>query len=826
MHDLLTDLRFGLRTALRSPLLTSAAVLSLALGIGANTTIFTLVKAVFLNPLPVRDASTLMAVYTTDEKNQGGAFGGNLPMSFLNFEDFRDSNQAFSQMTAVAPSAMNWSDGSNEPEILAAQAVTADYFQVMGLEPAAGRFFLAEEDEAPGRNPVAVLSHSFWVRRLGQDPAVIGRSLNLNRMDYTVVGVAPEGFNGTFLLAGNDIWVPMMMYPNAFNDLLQRMHGMRRALTKFVYGRLRPGVSRDQAESNLQAIARGLREKHPVPNAGRGAAVRPLAEATMPANFRSMMTQAGWVLAAVVAVILLIACANVANLLLARAASRRSEIAVRLSMGASRVRLIRQLLTESVLVSMAGGVVGLAIAYWARDLLWAVRPPILENASIDLSLDQSVLGFTLALSFLTGILFGLLPALQASRADLVRALKNEASSASRSGRLLAPRNLLVVFQVALSTLALVGAGLFVRSVEQARSIDPGFESQQLAVLSVDLSTQGYNREQGLEFYRRSAEKLASTPGTRSVAVAGGPPLNPSFMRSVFLEGLESEEDGNGRLVQVNSVSDNYFRTVDMPLLRGRPFQPSDDQGTPIVAVVNQTMAQRFWPGEAALGKRFKFYGDESPVEVVGVVRDAKYGGLGEDPQPYIYQSIRQNYTSTATLHLRSQRSPSEALATAQREMRNLEPDLALTNVNTVSHIIDQSLWAPTLAARMLTVFGMAALSLAAVGIYGVMGYAVVRRRREIGLRMALGADRSAVLRLIVAEGMALAGVGVSAGVSVALLLSPQVASLLWVSARDPMTYAAAVLLLSMVALLANLIPARRATAVSPILVLREVAQRG
>ncbi|HSR50137.1 MAG TPA: ABC transporter permease [Acidobacteriota bacterium] len=826
MTDFWSDLRFAVRTAVRNPLFTAVAALSLALGIGASTTIFSLVNAIFLNPLPVGDASTVMAVFTTDENNQGGAFGGNLPVSFPNFEDFRDGNSVFSGMSAMGFAPMNFSDGVGDPELLAAQAVSGNYFEVMGLTPAQGRFFLPQEDQVPGRDPVAVLSHAFWTRRFAQDPSVVGRTVNLNRLDYTVIGVAPPGFNGTFVLATTDVWVPMMMYSNAFNDLMRRMYDRRRALTMFVYGRLKPGVTRQQAEANIQAIAHALQEEHPVPNKGRSAIVRPLAESVMPAAFRSMLNQASWVLSTVVAVLLLIACANVANLLLARATTRRGEIAIRLSMGASQGRLVRQMLTESVSLALVGGVAGLAISYWARDLLWAFRPPFMENASIQLALDARVLGFTLALSLLTGILFGLLPALQASRPDLLPALKNESSSSARGRSVWEVRHVLVISQVALSVLALVGAGLFLRSVSQARSVDPGFESQRLAIFNIDVSTQGYNRQHGLELYRLAAERLSSLPGADSVAVASGPPLTAGFMRSVFLPGRESAEDGNGRLVEVNSVSDNYFQAVSMELLRGRSFQSSDDEHTPKVAVVNQTMAERFWPGEPALGQRFTFFGDDSPVEVVGVVADAKYTGLGEDPQPYIYQSLRQNYSAAATIHLRTRRQPGGVLTLAQREMREIEPDLALTNVKSMSEIIDESLWAPRLAAGMLSVFGLAALCLAAVGIYGVMGYAVNQRRREIGLRMALGADRGSVLRLIVTQGMILALIGVALGIAAALLLAPQVTSLLWISAHDPMTYAVTVALLALVSLLANLFPARRATSVSPMLVLRGSAQRG
>ncbi|HSR68117.1 MAG TPA: ABC transporter permease [Acidobacteriota bacterium] len=826
MQDFSSDLRFGIRTALRNPAFTVVAVLSLALGIGATTTIFTLLNAIFLNPLAVGNPSTLMAVFTTDESISGGVLGGNLPMSSPNFMDFRESNEVFSGMSAEVFAPMNFSDGVNPAEMVAANLVSASHFEVMGLEPAAGRFFLPQEDEVPGRDPVAVLSHSFWTLRFGRDPSVVGRTINLNNLDYTVVGVAPSGFSGTSVVASVDLWVPLMMHTNAFDEWMQGMYSMRRALTLFVHGRLKEGVTRQQAESNLQAIARSLSEQHPQPNQGRSVIVRPLAESFLPPGFRSMMTRAGWVLSTVVALVLLISCANVANLLLARARARRREIAVRLSIGASRGRLLRQLLTESALLALSGGAVGLAVAYWGRDLLWSHRPPFLENVSLDLSLDARVLGFALLLSLLTGLLFGLLPALQASRPELVPALKNETSSNSRTRGLLQARHLLVIAQVALSTLAMVGAGLFLRSVGQARTIDPGFESQRLAVFNVDLSTQGYDRQQGLEFFREASEQLSGLPGAASAAVASGQPLGPSVMRSVFLQGRDSRQDGNGRLVQVKNVSDNYFRTVGMPLDRGRSFQRSDDQHTPRVAVINQTMARRFWPEEDALGQRFTFYGDDAPVEVVGIVADATYGTLGEDPQPFIFQSLRQNYSATATFHLLTRGDPLAVLSLAQQRMRTLRPQLALTNVRTISEIIDESLWAPRLAAGMLSVFGLVALALAAVGTYGVMSYTVSRRRNEIGLRMALGANRMAVLKLVVVQGMTLAVIGTLAGLAAAFILSPQVTSMLWISARDPLVYLVTLFLLALVSLLANLLPARRATAVSPMLVLRGSTQRG
>jgi putative ABC transport system permease protein len=519
--------------------------------------------------------------------------------------------------------------------------------------------------------------------------------------------------------------------------------------------------------------------------------------------------------------VLLIACANVANLMLARATARRKEIAIRAALGAGRLRIIRQLLTESILLSVLGGALGLFLAYWGRDLLWSYRPPFFDQNALSLNLGGRVLGFTMLLSVLTGIIFGLAPALQSARTDLVSELKDKSGQPKQTRRHFNLRNLLVIAQMALSLVALIGAGLFLRSLRNAQQLNPGFETEKLLVMSFNLGAQGYNEARGLEFNRQAQARAEAVPGVRSAALATSGPLNLGFMRSVTIEGQEPAPGGRGILTLVNTVGMKYFETLGIPVLRGRDFGATDQENSVKVVMVNEAMARRFWPNDDAVGKRFKFFGDDFLHEVVGVVKNSDSINLGEDPRPVAYLPLSQNYAGNLTLHVRTNSDPEAVLPTVRREVQALDPNLPLVAVSPISEVLDQVLWAPRMGAALLAIFGLLALVLAAVGIYGVLGYSVTQRTHEIGLRMALGAQRADVLKMVVGQGMALTLIGIAVGIGAAFLLTRFMESLLYgVTATDPVTFAAVALVLSAVALAACFIPARRATRVDPMIALR------
>jgi predicted permease len=820
MGTLLQDLRFATRLLLRSPGFTAVAVLSLALGIGANSTIFTLVNAVLLHPLPMQDPDRLVAVFTTDERNRG-AFFNYMPTSRLNFEDYRKDSDVFTGMAAHSGLALAFA-GKGEPEQIFGEMVTGDFFSLLGVKPALGRAFLPDEDRVPGASLVTVLSYNFWQRRLGGDPAVVGQTIKLNGHAFGVVGIAPRGFKGANAIGTPALWVPMMSHPQLATGFLKEAMDSRRALVFGIVGRLKPGAAPAQAEAKLKTIASQLAREYPDDNGGRSVALLPLAQATINPGFRENMVSAAGLLLTVVALVLLIACANVANLLLARASVRQREVAVRLSLGASRGRLVRQLLTEGLLLAMVAGVLGMLIAYWAQGVLWSQRPPGLAADAIDISPDLRVLGFTLAVSLVTALVFGLAPALTASRPNIVGELKQRGGPALGGNRPFNLRSLLVAGQVALSLVTLVGAGLFVKSLGNAQRIDPGFDHDKLAVLTVDLGAQGYGEEQARDFHRRMLERTAALPGVERATLASGIPLfQGGFLRTVFPEGVDSSDRKNGKLVQLNTVEPGYFETMGIPLKRGRDFTPGDHPDSPRVVVINETMARQFWPEQDAIGKRFKFFGQDWWNEVVGIAKDGKYNFLGENPQPHIYLSLTQTYEPAVSLQLRASSDPASALGMARREVQEMDRTLPITNVFTFREILRQSLWAPRMGASLLVVFGVLSLVLAVIGIYGVMSYSVNQRTRELGLRMALGADQGDVLKLVVRQGVTLAAVGIVIGLGLSFAATRLIGNLLYdVTARDPLIFAGIPLLLGLAALVACAQPAWRAARVDPTVALR------
>jgi predicted permease len=811
------DLKYAARMLIKAPGFTAVAILSLALGIGANTAIFSLINAVLLRPLPVEDASTLVSVSETDQRNPG-----NLPVSDLNFRDLRAQNAVFTDMGAFAFAQVNYSNGAGEALPVAAQVVTANYFSLLGAQPALGRGFLPEEELKA--SPVAVISQGFWERTLGSDASIVGRTITLNRTPFTVIGVAPKNFSGTLLGGGPAVWVPRSMH--AVMQPGFDWYDQRRGLFLFAFGRLKPGVTLEQARSNLRAVFANLEQTFPVDNKGRGAVAVPLLDARLNPNGQgpNIVVQLSTVLMGIVGIVLLIACGNIANLLLARAGKRRREIAIRLALGAKRSRLIRQLITESVLLSFCGGVAGLFVAYWSLTALVAAKLPLPFPIDDSLALDPRVLAFTGALAIFTGILFGLVPALQASRPDVVPILKNELvpSAAGRRGiaGLVTFRQVLVMVQVAMSLTALVGAGLFLRDLVAAQRVDPGFETSGVLIADVNLGREGYTPERAQLFYDQVAEKVAALPGVQGAALAQNAPLTGGFLRSVFPEGADTTTKDR-ILIQVNDVTPGYLQTIGIPIVQGRDFTKADTATSPRVVVINQTMAEQFWKGKDPIGRRFKFFGDNDYSTVIGVARNAKYNGVQEQPLPFIYLPLKQNFTPAATLHVRAGGDASRLAGAVRAAVRELDPTLTLFNVRTLEEQIQQSLQPQKMNVILLTTFGLLALLLAAIGLYGVASYAVAQRTREIGVRMALGAQPSSVLSLVLRNGMVLVAIGLAVGLVASYFVADALTALVvGVNPHDPLTFVATPALLGSIALLASYFPARRATRIDPLLALR------
>jgi predicted permease len=788
---------------------TAIAVLSLALGIGANTTIFSLLNGILLRPLAVNDASSLVAVYTIDPKNSG-----NLPVSYLNYKDYRDRNAVFSNLALYAPIAVNLT-GAGAPRPLMAHIVSGNYFQTLGVKPIIGRGFLPEEDVTPNARAVAVISYGLWTRLFAGDPQVTSRTLTLSGRTFSIAGVAPEDFRGINELYAADLWTPMAMYPQVYPA--PAWVNQRRASVFSVIGRLKPGVGMAQAEGAMKSLGAELAHQYPRENGGRSVMLAPVAEAALNAKDRAIYSRTGSILLAISGIVLLIACVNVANLLIARAAGRAKEITVRMAIGASKWHLVRQLLVESVLLSAMGGAVGLLAAQFARGLLWPLRPPTMKYAAFRFDLDARVLGYTMGIALLTGIIFGLMPAF-GSRGDLAASLKERSGSAQPSSGGWPPRSVLVILQLAFSMMALLGAGLFLRSVQSAIKIDPGFDAAHLGVITFNVADQGYNEARGREYRRRILERAAAVPGVESASLAKDLPFSVGGTRTVLLQGEENAGGGHPTLTSVTYPG--FFQTVRIPVLSGRDFSLTDSSTSPRVAMVNDSAARHFWPGQEAVGKVIQFAGENLPVQVIGVVRTAAYHIPGEAPQAMVYLSTQQYYFPYGVLYVRAARDPEATLGAVMREIRPLDANLFL-DPETVDAAMRKTLWAQSLSAMLLSVFGVMALLLSSIGIYGVTSFGISLRVREIGLRIALGAEPRHVRGMLMREGAILVAIGIAFGLAGAFAISRALESMLiGVGARDVATFVAAPCVLAAVALTACWLPARRATRIDPATALR------
>lgn len=812
MNTLIQDIRYGLRRLGHSPGFTAVAILSLALGIGANAAIFSLVNTVLLRPFPVPESDRLVALHVIGKQNSMRAF------SYPDYIDFRNRNDVLSGIfvSRFSPMSLN---REGQSERLWGYLVSGNYFQVLGIKPVLGRDFTPDEDRTRSSHPVAILSFGCWQRRFGGDQAIIGKQIRINDKQFQVVGVAPDGFKGTDVVFAPEIWIPihMLEWVEPGSTWLDR----RSTENIFASGRLKPGVSRKQAEASLNLLSQQLGKEYPDTNEGKSIALT--APGLIIPALRGAVISFTWILLALVALVLVIACTNLAGLLLARATERRKEIAIRLALGASRMRLIRQLLTESVILSLAGGLVGVFLASWMIELVVKFRPPVNFPLIFDLVMDWRVLFFSLLISTLTGVVFGIAPALQATNAELTPALKDEVSLGGiRKSRL---RSGLLVAQLALSLVMLVAAGLVVRALQQLRTMNPGFESRNGFLMSVDLHLQGYDQARGQQFYRQLLERLRSTPGVTSAAVTNFMPLSLNYSSTnIYVEGQPETRGINLPSSMYSSIGAGYFETIGLPLLAGRPFAESDTEGTPRVVIINETFARRLIhatnPAEA-IGKRVGYGPGGNWRQVVGVVRDGKYFNIGEDYQPFIYYPLNQEYEPNGTFIVRTAGNTDRMIAAVRNEIQQLDAGLPVYDVKTLEEHMSLSLFPARVAAAFLGGFGLIALTLAAIGIYGVTSYSVAQRTREIGIRMALGAKRRDVVMMIVRQGMRLAALGLAIGLAVSFGLTRMLANLLYgVSSTDALTFIVVSVALAGVTILSGYLPARRAARVEPMKALR------
>jgi putative ABC transport system permease protein len=808
METLMQDLRYGMRTLAKNPGFTLVAVLTMALGIGANTALFSVVNGVMLKSLPFKDPDRLVFALETNAKFPAPGVSA----STLNYRDWKEQNHSFESMGARQGFVGNLTS-SDQPEKIQGEKVTWDYFPTLGVSPIAGRGFSEDEDK-PGAAPVILLSRGLWQRRFGGDLSIVGQTIPFNGQSATVIGIMPNDYRPNI-----EFWVPMAItYQNADRNL----HNIQ------VIGRLAAGATQEQAQAEMSNIAAGLVEQYSDSNAGWGVALVP---------FHNLVTlnvrPALMILLAAVGFVLLIACANVANLLLARAASREREIAIRLALGASRGRLIRQTLTESVLISVIGGAIGLLISLWGTAALVSLNKQGIPRAA-EIGIDGRVLGFALLVSIAAGILFGLVPALQASKPDLNETLKESGKSSTGHARGRRIRNALVVIQVALAFVLLMGAGLLIKSFSELQRVNVGFNRERLLTMQISLPPAQYPRDSDvIGFYKEAIGRLSALPGVRSASAISQAPLaggGPQFIFAV--EGRPLPAPSEAPIASYRIVTPDYFQTMNIPFVKGRAFTEADDQNALQCVVINQNMADAIWPGEDALGKRVTV-GVPGPGEqpdwaaVVGVVGNVKHTTIAGEAGMQMYHSVAQTpflalaLGRSMTFILRAELEPGGLIEPARREFASLNPTLPVSNVKTMETIISDAVAPFRFNMFLLGLLAAIAMLLTMIGVYGVMNYAVSQRTKEIGIRMALGAQASQVRGLVLRQGLALSAIGLAIGFGGCLAVTRLMSSLLFgVSATDPVIFIAVAIGLTAVSIMACYIPARKATKVDPMIALR------
>ena len=811
MSTLIADLRYSFRSLFKNPGLAVAAILSLGLGIGANTTIFTWVQAVLFRPVPLAaDPSTIRVAAMENREGQSRSW------SYPNFVDFRDRTK---MMDVIAQDDQTFSIAVDDTaERTWGALVSGNYFDVMGIRPAAGRFFTAKDDVTPGGHPVAVLSYSNWQQRFAGNPSVVGKQVTINNTPITIIGVAPEGFIGSFFGVATAAWVPMAMQKEMMGGdrMNQRGNGWFQSIV-----RLKPGVSAQQAQAEASSIMAQLEQEYRDFNDGRRLRIVPTWEA--PFGAVSVLAPILAVLSILVTLVLVIACANVANLLLAKAVSRRREVAVRLSLGASRARLVRQLLTESFTLALIAGITGVAMAYWTMDVIMAFVPPVDMPIDLGLRMDGTTLLFALAVSLATGLVFGLVPALQSSSNQTINALKEEGRSGSggrTTGRL---RSVLVVAQVAVCLVLLVAATLFLRSFMAAQTLSPGFDASHVVTASMDMFPSGYTGDRHRQFQRRAIEQVSAIPGVQSASFGSRLPLGFGGNNStgIGVEGYVPRENEE-IVINYSTVGPKYFATMGIPIREGREYNDTDTLQSPRTLVINEAMARRYWPQGNALGGKIRL--GPNLAEVIGVVADSKYSSINERPLPQLFFPMSRSETSTLRLFVKTSGDPGPKVADVRNAIRGIDANLPVYDARTLTEHMQVAVFAQRMAANLLGAMGVLALLLAAIGLYGVMAYAVSQRTQELGIRLALGASPGSLLSMVVRQGMTLTVIGLAIGLTLALGAFGSIGAvrtlLPGISPLDPITFVAVPVVLGMIALLASWIPGRRAGRVDPLVALR------
>ena len=807
MEALMQDLKYGVRMLLKSPAFTVVAVVTLALGIGANSAIFSLVNAVLLESMAVERPGELVQVNTRTAEN-----GLHADFSYPLYVDFRDRNEVFSGVIAYGDSVFGLAVGDRVDRV-SGEFVSSNYFPLLGVQPVMGRGFSGSE-ELQGAPAVAVISYGLWQRVLGADPAVVGRTISLNGRTFGVIGVAPRQFHGAIRGFNPDVWITLPQYAemDSNSGVLQR----RTTSWLELIARLKPGVTLEQAQARMTTVARTFEVDTDSKNWEVALLPAQRGNDYMVAALERPLKLLMWA----VALVLLIASANVANLLLARAKAREKEIGIRQALGASRARIVRQLFTESFLLAAAGGVAGIMVAVWLTDLAGALRTPVGGTLTLNTGLNRSVVVFTCAISFFSALFFGLAPAFRSARGAVLPALKQEGSQLTIGRSTHRMRAVLVAVQVGLSLVLLVGASLFLRSLWKLSHIDLGFAGDSVLAATVDVRLEGYPEGRGKALYTNLLQRVGSLPGVQSASLASVLPVTRGGTRFQRPGHLMIPPVSGAVSVDIVSVAPRFFETLGLPLLRGRDFGSQDTEKSAPVIIVNENLARRFWPNADPLGQRFSD-GGSTTHEVIGIARDTKYRDLRETPRMTMYVPLTQFYRRGMNLLVRSSGAPSEMAPAIRAELRALDPGMPLFSIRTVAEHVGGALYLDRLRAVLLSIFGGLALVLAAVGIYGVVSYAVAERTREIGIRMALGASRAHVLQLMLRQAMTPVALGVLAGVVASLALTQLVASQLYgIAALDALAFGTSPVLLAGVALLAGLIPARRATRVDPMVALR------
>ena len=819
MESWLKDLRYAIRMLRKSPAFTLIAVLALGLGIGANTAIFSVFNGMLLRPLPVKHPQDLVVLAV---KGSLADFPGQ--MSYLDYLDYREVKSAFSDALAYTLNPVNIG-AQGQPQRAFAEMVSGNYFSMFGLEAARGRLFAADEGWVPGKDAIAVLSYKFWQKRFGGEPGIIGQTVTVNQHPITVIGIAPETFHGAYYFLESDLYLPLTSLPLIDPDNSTQLT-RRSAANLRVLARLQPGVSISQALAAAAPTDQRLARDFPDIHKGQQLIVMRELDARPEPGIGGFMTTAMAVFMLLVGLVLLIACANVANLILARANGRRKELATRTAMGATRWRMIRQLLTESLLLGLCGGLAGLALARWAAWGLMSIEiPGDFPIKLFDLRMDWKIFAFSSAIAVLTGVIAGLAPALQASRSEIAETLKAGGRSGGASTGHHRFRNALVVCQVAVSLLLLACAGFFIRSFQNSAREDMGFRQDHTLMMSFDLGLQGYKEQRGQQFYKQLTERIRTLPGVRDAAITSFIPMGyENATTNVFPEGQINPDQGKPETTLYDAAQPEYFAAAGVPVIEGREFTQQDSEKSPKVAIVNEAFAKKIWPGQSAIGKIFRTDKDGPPIQVVGMTKTGKYLILYEDPQPFIYFPMAQRYMATATVMIHTQDDPRQLVNPARNVIHEMDPALPLYGISTMeAHVLyGKPLLPARLGAMLVGAFGLLGLALASVGVYGVISYSVSQRSQEIGIRMSMGAQRRNVLAMILRQGMTMAGIGTVIGLALAFALFKALHSLLYgVKSIDLVTLACVSTLLLAVAFFASYVPALRATRVDPVVALRE-----